>query len=100
MDEIRRAKIRRLQLLRLRRARQGYHTPPDVLMEIEDTAGELGGARVATGRRVMVDRDLGEELVLLARNFNRFMVISMVGTSSALIIAIADFVLILALLGP
>jgi hypothetical protein len=97
MDQVRRAKIRRLQLLRLRKAQSGYETPPHVVMEIEDIAGELGGR--AAGGKIVVERDLGHEMTLLAQRVSQFIVFSMVASSAALIMAVADFVLILALRG-
>lgn len=40
--DIRAAKLRRLHMLKLRAARSGYETPPEVETEIEDIEGDLG----------------------------------------------------------
>jgi len=40
-DEVRKAHLRRLQLLELRAAREGHSTPPQVIMEIESIEKDL-----------------------------------------------------------
>lgn len=87
-DTIHRAQGRRLHQLEMQQAYLGLDTPPQIAMEIAD----LQAAGV-------ISESFETALTSLARHADRGMVAALIMSCLALVLAVADFVLILVLRG-